>query len=134
MNKLILFITVLVIGFNYSAFGQAEKFSFCKSYCGKQWALVSTEEFGVEGAPEESMQKDQAMFSEDGKVKITLLGKTTEGKWVIDNSQTYITITNDKTKEKTFLKTVKSEDLDEMTLEYQDQKNLVKTKMVYEKK
>lgn len=134
MNRIFFFITALIFGLYSSGFSQTAKFSFCKSYCGKQWSLVATEEFGVEGDPAENMKKDEAMFSEDGKVKITLLGKIIDGKWVIDNTQTYITITNEKTKEKTFLKTVKSEDLDEMTLEYQDPNNLVKTKMVYEKK
>jgi hypothetical protein len=133
MNKLAFFIILFIAGLNSSVSAQNDKFSFCKSYCGKQWSLVATEEFGVEGDPAESMQKDQALFSEDGKVKITLFGKSTEGKWVIDNTQTWITITNDKTKEKIFLKVIQSDDLDEMTLEFKDQ-DLVKTKMIYEKK
>jgi hypothetical protein len=133
MKKITFFISVLITGISASAFAQTEKFSFCKSYCGKQWTLVATEEFGVEGDPAENMQKDQVAFLEDGQVKITLFGKTTEGKWVIDNTQTYISITNGKTKEKTFLKAIKNEGPNEMVLEYQDPKNLVKTKMVYEK-
>jgi hypothetical protein len=133
MNRLVFFIILLLMGLTSSVFAQENKFSFCKSYCGKEWKLVSTEEFGVEAGPAENMQKDQAMFSEDGKVKITLYGKTTEGKWTIDNTQTWISITDDKTKEKFYLKLIQSNDPDDMILEYKDV-HLVKTKMVYEKK
>jgi hypothetical protein len=125
---------IILAGISASALAQADKFSFCKSYCGKQWTLVSVEEFGVEENPAENMRKDHVMFSEDGKVKITLLGKTTEGKWVIDHSQTYITITDEKTKVRTSLKTIKNDHPEMMMLEYQDPISLVRTKMVYEKK
>jgi hypothetical protein len=133
MYKHAFLMILLLAGLNLSVSAQEVRFSFCKSYCGKQWKLMATEEFGVEGDPAENMQKDQAFFGEDGKVKITLFGKVTEGKWVIDNTQTYISITNDSTKAKFFLKVLKSDDQDEMTLEFQDV-NLVRTKMVYEKK
>ncbi|MFL5727909.1 MAG: hypothetical protein ACJ75J_00360 [Cytophagaceae bacterium] len=133
MKRVIFLVLVLFVGLGTMAVGQTVKFSFCKSYCGKQWKLTATEEFGVEGDPEENMQKDEAFFGEDGKVKITLFGKMIEGKWTIDNTQTYITVSNEKTKEKTFLKVIQTDNPAEMTLEFKDT-NLVKTKMIYEKK
>src|SRR4051812_27109424 len=106
----------LLMVFSFTSFlvFAQEKIEF-KNYCDKQWKLISTEEFGVESAPEDNMKKDEAFFSTDGKAKIKMFGKDIEGKWVIDKTNTYLTITDIKN-QKTLLKLYPSSNAQNLTL------------------
>jgi hypothetical protein len=128
--KTINIICLLVILYLSSSIGLAQEKIDFKNYCDKQWKLISTEEFGVESAPEDNMKKDEALFSTDGKAKIRMFGKQIEGKWALDKTQTYLTITDNKN-QKTLLKIYTSSNPENLTLEYKDP-DYVKTKMVYE--
>jgi hypothetical protein len=103
-----------------------------KTYCDKHWTLTAIEEFGVESAPEEGMKKDEAFFSADGTAKLKMFGKEIIGKWAIDKTHTYLTITDSKA-QKTVLKLYPSSNPENLTLEYKDP-DYVKTKMIYESK
>jgi hypothetical protein len=129
MNRIYNICLLVLFSFNFSI--AQEKVDF-KKYCDKKWTLISTEEFGVENAPEENMRKDEAFFSADGKVEIIMFGKRIEGTWMLDKTQIYVIIT-DKNKQKTLLKIYPSSNPENLTLEYKDP-DYVKTKMVYESK
>jgi hypothetical protein len=128
INKICLLIVFI---FTSSLVVAQEKIEF-KNYCDKQWKLISTEEFGVPSTPDDKMKKDEALFSADGKAKIRMFGKEIEGKWTIDKTNTYLTITDSKN-QKTVLKLYPSSNPENLTLEYKDP-DYVKTKMVYESK
>jgi hypothetical protein len=124
-------IYLMIFSFASSVSFAQEKPDF-KIYCDKHWNLIAIEEFGVEGSPEDKMKKDEVFFSTDGTAKMKMFGKTTEGKWAIDKTQTFITITDSKN-QKTALKVYASSNPENLTLEYKDP-DYVKTKMIYESK
>src|SRR5688572_30367259 len=80
--------------------------ALCDSNICTSWRIDAVEEFSVKAQPDETRQKDAALFSLDKTAVITLDGKTVKGSWLPEKNKNYVNVTSADGKEKLRLKLI----------------------------
>jgi hypothetical protein len=104
MKKIIFFLSLLVAVSTTNAQTAAKqpakpKFTSKDSLmCGKQWKVVTIEEWGVVNKPNEKTQNDMLLMNLDGTYNLILFGNKKAGTW--SKAGQYIYFTDSATNEK----------------------------------
>lgn len=93
--------------------------ALCDSNICTNWRIDAVEEFSIKGKPDETRQKDAALFSHDKTAVITLSGKTVKGSWLPEKNKNYVNVTSEDGKEKLRLKLI-TLTKDELVFEHQN--------------
>lgn len=114
---------LILIAFAINADAQQKKgpasLALCDSNICTNWRIDAVEEFSVKGKPDETRQKDAALFSHDKTAVITLSGKTVKGTWLPEKNKNYVNVTSEDGKEKLRLKLI-TLTKDELVFEHQN--------------
>lgn len=98
----------------------------------KEWTYAGKEEFGVLRPPESNFKADYLNVSGDGTFSMLKEGKQWSGKWVFQEKNAILLLTDLKTK-KTISYTIKSVSETQLIAEYQSP-DLVRTKYHFSRK